>query len=210
MGDKAVNGSPVVLLTVAGRKTGTPLTVPVADFPLGDGWVVVGSAGGDAAEPQWFRNLRATDNAGVLVGDQRHDVSVRVLEGVERDVAFAGISRGTRVSASTRARRAARCPWRSSHPAEADSLHARHTMAPQATPATPATVRAGVRKGFDVISMCVRLAFTSRSVSPSARTLGNSAGGSGDATSRHTRVYPSPTRPSAADVVVPRYDVVGG
>lgn len=91
LGATAVNGSPVALLTVAGRKTGTPRTVPVAAFPLGDGWVVVGSAGGDSAEPQWFRNLRATDHAGVLVGDVRHDVSVRLLEGVERDVAFAGI-----------------------------------------------------------------------------------------------------------------------
>jgi deazaflavin-dependent oxidoreductase (nitroreductase family) len=91
LGAKAVNGSPVALLTVAGRKTGTPRTVPVAAFPLGDGWVVVGSAGGDAAEAQWFRNLRATDHAGVQVGDVRHDVSVRLLEGVERDVAFAGV-----------------------------------------------------------------------------------------------------------------------
>ena len=91
LGGKAVNGSPVALLTVAGRKTGTPRTVPVAAFPLGDGWVVVGAAAGDAAEPQWFRNLRATDHAGMQVGDVRHEVSVRLLEGIERDAAFAGI-----------------------------------------------------------------------------------------------------------------------
>jgi deazaflavin-dependent oxidoreductase (nitroreductase family) len=91
LGGKAVNGSPVALLTVTGRKTGTPRTVPVAAFPLGDGWVVVGSAGGDAAEPQWFRNLRAADHAGLEVRDVRHDVSVRLLDGIERDAAFAGI-----------------------------------------------------------------------------------------------------------------------
>ncbi len=73
--------------------------------------------------------------------------------------------------------RAARCPWRSSHPAEAESLHVRHTIWPHsATTSRLHPSRAGVRKGFDVISICVRLAFTSRSVSPSARTLGNSVG----------------------------------
>ncbi len=89
--NSASGGSPVFLLTVVGRTTGTPRTVPVAYFPLGDGWVVVGSAGGDAAEPQWFRNLRAADQALVEQGDQRHEVSVRVLEGVERDAAFTGV-----------------------------------------------------------------------------------------------------------------------
>ncbi len=89
--NKATGGSPVLLLTVAGRRSSTAHTVPVAYFPLGDGWVVVGSAGGDAAEPQWFRNLRATDQAVAELGDQRHDVSVRILDGVERDAAFTGV-----------------------------------------------------------------------------------------------------------------------
>ena len=84
-------GSPVLLLTVAGRRTGTPHTVPVVYFPLGDGWVIVGSAGGSPSEPQWFRNLRASDHAQVLLRDQRHEVAVRVLQGVERDAAFTGV-----------------------------------------------------------------------------------------------------------------------
>lgn len=87
----AAGRGPVFLLTVAGRRSGTPHTVPVVNFPLGDGWVVVGSAGGDVEEPQWFRNLRATDRAVVEQGDQRHEVDVRVLEGVERDAAFTGV-----------------------------------------------------------------------------------------------------------------------
>jgi len=65
--------------------------VPVAYFPLGDGWVVVGSAGGDVIEPQWFRNLRSADRAVVERGDQRHDVTVRVLHGIERDAAFTSV-----------------------------------------------------------------------------------------------------------------------
>lgn len=89
--NRAKGGTDVLLLTVAGRRTGTPHTVPVAYFSLGDGWVVVGSANGDPAEPQWFRNLRATDHAEVLLRDQRHEVTVRVLEGVERHAAFTGV-----------------------------------------------------------------------------------------------------------------------
>ena len=87
----AVNKSPVLLLTVAGRRSGTPRTQPVAYFPRNGGWAVVGSAGGDAAEPQWFRNLRAADHASVQMGTEHHDVAVRVLEGQERDEAFAAI-----------------------------------------------------------------------------------------------------------------------
>lgn len=91
VGASAAGGSPVVLLTVAGRKTSTLHTVPVAAFPLGDGWLVVGSAAGDAVEPQWFRNLRAAEHAVIEQGDRRHDVAIRLLEGVERDAAFAGV-----------------------------------------------------------------------------------------------------------------------
>ena len=89
--NRTMDRAPVFLLTVTGRRTGARHTVPVAYFPLGDGWVVVGSAGGQTEEPQWFRNLRAADHAEVLVRDQRHEVSVRVLEGVERDAAFTGV-----------------------------------------------------------------------------------------------------------------------
>lgn len=84
-------GSPVLLLTVNGRKSGTPFTVPVAYFPRDGGWVVVGSAGGLEQEPQWFRNLRAASSARVQIGPERHEVSVRILHGDERDAAFAEV-----------------------------------------------------------------------------------------------------------------------
>jgi len=52
-----------------------------------------GKARGLPDDPQWFRNLRATDTAGVELRDQHHDVAVRVLEGEERDDAFAQVLR---------------------------------------------------------------------------------------------------------------------
>jgi deazaflavin-dependent oxidoreductase (nitroreductase family) len=91
VGGKARGGTPVLILTVKGRKSGRPFSSPAAYFERGGGWLVVGSAGGLPQDPQWFRNLRATDSAVVEIRDQRLDVTVRVLDGKERDDAFAQV-----------------------------------------------------------------------------------------------------------------------
>ena len=70
-------GMPILLVTVAGRKTGTPSTTPVLYFRDGDAFVVTGSGGG-SVEPQWFRNLRKAATASIEVGSERMDVSVRI------------------------------------------------------------------------------------------------------------------------------------
>ena len=93
MANKARGGTPVMILTVAGRTSGKPFSNPVAYFERDGGWLVVGSAGGLPQDPQWFKNLRATDTAVVEIGDQRRDVAVRVLDGAERDDAFAQVLR---------------------------------------------------------------------------------------------------------------------
>ncbi|WP_270886918.1 nitroreductase family deazaflavin-dependent oxidoreductase [Pedococcus sp. 5OH_020] len=80
-----VRGLQVVLLTVAGRKSGQPRTAAVSWFPHGEGHIVVGSAGGLPQEPQWFKNLRHAESAQVQVGRETFAASVRVLEGEERD-----------------------------------------------------------------------------------------------------------------------------
>lgn len=93
IGGKGKGGSPVLVLTVKGRKSGREFSCPVAYFERSGGWVVVGSAGGLPDDPQWFRNLRATDHAVVQIGDRRHDVTVRILQGQERDDAWAQVLR---------------------------------------------------------------------------------------------------------------------
>ena len=86
IGGKALGGAPVLLLTVAGRKSGQPHTTAVSYFEHEGGHVVVGSAGGTPAEPQWFKNLRKAATATIEVGPSpRRDVGVRVLTGEERD-----------------------------------------------------------------------------------------------------------------------------
>jgi deazaflavin-dependent oxidoreductase (nitroreductase family) len=76
---------PVLLLTVAGRRTSSPHTVPVAYFDHDGAYLVAASAGGAKQEPQWFRNIRAARTAHVRVGDQASDFGVRVPDPAERD-----------------------------------------------------------------------------------------------------------------------------
>lgn len=81
-----VRGVPVLLLTVAGRKTGAMHTTPVSYFEDDGRFIVTGSAGGSASEPQWFRNLRKADLAQIEVGPRRIPVSVAIAGAGERDV----------------------------------------------------------------------------------------------------------------------------
>ncbi len=92
---KARGGLPVLLLTVPGRRTGNPRTTCVAYFVHDGGYVVVGSAGGMKEDPQWSRNLAATERARIQVGAERIDVATRMATGDEReqlwnDVVLAG------------------------------------------------------------------------------------------------------------------------
>lgn len=80
-----VKGMPVLLITVAGRKSGTPHTVPCVYLEDAGTWIVSGSAGGMAEEPQWFRNLRATDRATVEIRGVPTVVEVSVPDGERRD-----------------------------------------------------------------------------------------------------------------------------
>jgi deazaflavin-dependent oxidoreductase (nitroreductase family) len=81
----SVKGLPVLLLTVPGRKTGKPRSVPVAYFEHDDGYLVAASAGGAPANPQWIRNLEAARQARIQIGERQYDVDVRLAAGVERD-----------------------------------------------------------------------------------------------------------------------------
>ncbi len=81
----SVKGLPVLLLTVVGRRSGLDRTVPVAYFDRGPDRLVVGSMGGAQREPDWFRNLRATDTATIQIGATVQQVSVRIPEREERD-----------------------------------------------------------------------------------------------------------------------------
>ena len=88
VGGRAKGGSPVLLLTVAGRRSGLPHTVPVAYVERDGDYYLAATAGGQPREPQWIRNLRAASTATVEVGRERRTVSVEVLSGAASDAAW--------------------------------------------------------------------------------------------------------------------------
>jgi deazaflavin-dependent oxidoreductase (nitroreductase family) len=88
-----LRGMPVVELTTTGRKSGQPRTsMLTSPLRIGGDEVVVASRGGDDAHPAWYLNLRDTPD--VLVarhGGEPEPRRARILEGAERDDAWARI-----------------------------------------------------------------------------------------------------------------------
>jgi deazaflavin-dependent oxidoreductase (nitroreductase family) len=84
---------PLLLLTTAGRKSGTPRTVPVAYFDTDAGYVIVGTGfGGSRVVPQWFLNLRAAGHGHIRIGGREYDAAAHVAIGAERDVLWAKVA----------------------------------------------------------------------------------------------------------------------
>jgi deazaflavin-dependent oxidoreductase (nitroreductase family) len=81
-----LRGMPVLLITVAGRKTGIMRTHPVMYLEDDGRYVVTGSGAGSAAEPQWFKNLRSSHEAEIEIGRRKLAVSVSVAAGEQRDI----------------------------------------------------------------------------------------------------------------------------
>jgi F420H(2)-dependent quinone reductase len=82
---KTFFGSPVLLLTTTGRKTGRSRTWPLSYLHDGeDRFVVAASYGGQLKHPGWYLNLRANPNVVVQLGEQTHTMIAEVAEGDER------------------------------------------------------------------------------------------------------------------------------
>ncbi len=81
---KTFFGSPILLLTTTGRKTGRPWTWPLTYLPDGDRLVVIASNGGQPNHPSWYLNLRADPRVSVQLGDQTRAMIAQTIEGEER------------------------------------------------------------------------------------------------------------------------------
>ncbi|GCB48128.1 nitroreductase/quinone reductase family protein [Streptomyces sp. NL15-2K] len=83
-------GARLILLTTTGARTGTPHTTPVGYLPDGDGRVlVIASAGGADRHPHWYTNLLAHPHVTIDSGAFTYEARAVVLQGEERDRAFA-------------------------------------------------------------------------------------------------------------------------
>ena len=77
-------GSPILLLTTTGRRTGQSRTWPLTYLPEGERLIVVASNGGQPNHPAWYLNLRANPQVSVQLGDQTHTMIAQIAEGKER------------------------------------------------------------------------------------------------------------------------------
>jgi deazaflavin-dependent oxidoreductase (nitroreductase family) len=72
-----LEGSPVLLLTTIGRKSGEERTTPLIYGRSGDDVLVVASQGGSDEPPAWFRNLEADPEVGVQIWGDRFRARAR-------------------------------------------------------------------------------------------------------------------------------------
>ncbi|MBF4162497.1 nitroreductase family deazaflavin-dependent oxidoreductase [Nocardioides acrostichi] len=85
-----IAGLPNLTLTVPGRKSGVPRSVPLLCVPDGDTWLIAGSYFGGPKMPVWVYNLRAADGAHIRFGRREIDVVAEELAaGASRDAAWA-------------------------------------------------------------------------------------------------------------------------
>ncbi len=78
-------GTPVLLLTTVGRKTGQPRTTLLFSFRDGENFVVVGSNAGEPRHPAWYHNLMSNPEAVVQNGTAQLRVRARESTGEERE-----------------------------------------------------------------------------------------------------------------------------
>jgi deazaflavin-dependent oxidoreductase (nitroreductase family) len=94
VGGKGMGRLPLLLLTVPGRKTGTPHTVPVAYFDHNGDYVIVGTGmGGSKDTPQRFLNLQAAGAGRVRIGERERQVDARFINDAEREPLWSEIAK---------------------------------------------------------------------------------------------------------------------
>jgi deazaflavin-dependent oxidoreductase (nitroreductase family) len=78
-------GSPILLLTTTGRKSGKEHTMPLIFGEADGSQVLVASRGGAPEHPGWYLNLEANPEVGVQVKADTFRARARTAEGEERE-----------------------------------------------------------------------------------------------------------------------------
>jgi len=78
-------GTPLLLLTTTGARSGERRTTPMGYLPDGDRLIVWASNGGSPTHPGWYHNLVAHPHVTVEVGTETFDAIAVVTAGAERD-----------------------------------------------------------------------------------------------------------------------------
>ncbi len=81
----SIMGSPLLLLTVVGRKSGQAYTMPLAYVREGSDYLITASANGADKNPVWLANLENMPEATIEVSGKTLRVKPTLITGVERD-----------------------------------------------------------------------------------------------------------------------------
>ena len=84
LGGTFLRGAPVCLVTVIGRRSGEPHTVPLLYLEDGDDLIVVASKGGMSKHPLWYLNLIANPRCEVEIGRERRSMLARPVGADEK------------------------------------------------------------------------------------------------------------------------------
>jgi deazaflavin-dependent oxidoreductase (nitroreductase family) len=74
-------GSPMILVTHTGAKSGRRRTTPLVYSTDGDRVVIVASMGGAPTNPSWLHNIAANPKVTVEIGDESYEADAEVLTG---------------------------------------------------------------------------------------------------------------------------------
>jgi deazaflavin-dependent oxidoreductase (nitroreductase family) len=81
-----VAGLPNLMLTVPGRKSGTPRTTPLLYVPYGDDQLIAGSYFGGPKTPVWVANVRAAEQVVVSIKGVSHTAIPHEIPDDEREL----------------------------------------------------------------------------------------------------------------------------
>ncbi len=78
-------GSPMLLLTTTGTRSGQSRTTPLVYTTDGDRIVIIASKAGAPTNPDWYHNLVTNPMATVEVGVEKFQARAKVAEDAERE-----------------------------------------------------------------------------------------------------------------------------
>jgi deazaflavin-dependent oxidoreductase (nitroreductase family) len=81
---KPFEGSPMILVTHKGAKSGVERTTPLVYTRDGDRYVIIASKAGAPSHPAWYHNLVANPDVTVEVGTDKFPARATVVTGEER------------------------------------------------------------------------------------------------------------------------------
>jgi deazaflavin-dependent oxidoreductase (nitroreductase family) len=81
-------GMPMILVTMAGAKSGKTYTMPLVYSKDGDRYVIIASMAGAPNNPDWYHNIKAHPTVTLEIGTERCQAKATITSGAERERLF--------------------------------------------------------------------------------------------------------------------------